>query len=86
LRSDLGGKPLWVTDHNILQGASAVPCCDKCGAPRHFEFQVHYYLRQGGYVFAVVCLLVTFHKNFRMDLHELFSEGWQWAIEQMIKF
>jgi len=21
-----------------------------------------------------------------MDLHEIFREGWQWAIEQMIKF
>jgi len=21
-----------------------------------------------------------------MDLHEIFSEGWQWANEQMIKF
>jgi len=26
------------------------------------------------------------HKNFLTDLHEIFSEGWQWAIEQMIKF
>jgi len=49
-----------------------------------------YYVRQGGYVFVVVCLVVcllaTLHKNFRTDLHEIFREGWQWAIEQMMKF
>jgi len=33
-----------------------------------------------------VSLLETLHKNFRMDLHEIFREGWQWAIEQMITF
>jgi len=34
-----------------------------------------------------VCLSVaTLRKNFRTDLHEIFREGWQWAIEQMIKF
>jgi len=33
-----------------------------------------------------VCLLATLRKNFRTDLHELFSEGWQWASEQMVKF
>jgi len=41
LRYDLGGQPLWVTDHNILQDSSAVPDCENCGAPRHFEFQVN---------------------------------------------
>jgi len=33
-----------------------------------------------------VCLLTTLCKNFQMDLHEIFREGWQWANEQMIKF
>ena len=33
-----------------------------------------------------VCLLATLRKNFRTDLHENFSEGWQWASEQMTKF
>jgi len=33
-----------------------------------------------------VCLLVTLRKKFKTDLHEIFREGWQWAIEQMIKF
>jgi len=33
-----------------------------------------------------VCLLATLCKNFQTDLHELFTEGWQWANEQMIKF
>jgi len=33
-----------------------------------------------------VCLLATLGKNFQMDLHEIFREGWQWANEQMIKF
>jgi len=42
LRYNLGGQPLWVTDHNILQDSSAVPDCEKCGAPRNFEFQVNY--------------------------------------------
>jgi len=31
-----------------------------------------------------VCLLVTLRKKFQTDLHEIFREGWQWAIEQMI--
>jgi len=31
-------------------------------------------------------LLATLHKNFQTDLHEIFSEDWQWASEQMIKF
>jgi len=26
----------------------------------------------------VICLLATLHKNFQMDLHEIFREGWQW--------
>jgi len=29
-----------------------------------------------------VCLLATLRKNFRTDLHEIFREGWLWAIEQ----
>jgi len=33
-----------------------------------------------------VCLLATLHKNFQMDLREIFTEGWQWASEQMVKF
>ena len=33
-----------------------------------------------------VCLLATLHKNFWIDLHEIFRQGWQWASEQMIKF
>jgi len=56
------------------------------------------YLRQGGYVIVVVCLFVclsvcvsvcqlaTLRKDFRMDLHEIFREGWQWANEQIVKF
>ena len=40
---------------------------------------------QGGYVIVVVCLLATLRKNFGMDLHEIFTEGWQLANEQMIK-
>jgi len=42
------------------------------------------------YVIVVVCLsiclLATLRKNFRTDLHEIFTEGWQWANEQTIKF
>jgi len=33
-----------------------------------------------------VCLLATLRKNVSTDLHEIFSEGWQWASQQMIKF
>jgi len=48
------------------------------------------YRRQGGYVVVVVrlfvCLLATLRKNFRKNLHEIFTERWQWANEQMIKF
>jgi len=33
-----------------------------------------------------VFLLATLHKNFQMDLHEIFSEGWQWASQQMRTF
>jgi len=33
-----------------------------------------------------VCLLTTLRKNFRTDLHEIFREGWQWAIEQVVTF
>ena len=56
-----------------------------------------HYLRQGGYVIVEVlsvCLSVCLmsvivpfrRKNSRTDLHEIFREGWQWAIEQTIKF
>ena len=48
------------------------------------------YLRQGGYVIVVVCLsvclLATLCKNVRTDLCKIFSEGWQWASEEVIKF
>ena len=33
-----------------------------------------------------VCLLATLRRNFRTDLREILSEGWQWFNEQMIKF
>ena len=47
-----------------------------------------------GYVFIVVCLsvclsvclLATLCKNFWTDLHEIFTEDWQWASKQMVKF
>jgi len=50
-----------------------------------------FYLRQRGYVIVVVrclsvCLLATLRKSFCTDLHEIFTDGWQWANEQMIKF
>ena len=46
----------------------------------------YYFLRQGGHVIVVVCIFATLRKNFQMYLHEIFREGWQWAIEQVIKF
>jgi len=46
----------------------------------------NFYLRQGGYVIVIVCLLATLHKNLWTDLHEIFRKGWQWANEQMMKF
>jgi len=45
-----------------------------------------YYLRQGGYVFVILCLLATLRTNFQTDLDEIFREGWQWASEQIITF
>jgi len=46
-----------------------------------------YYLREGRYVFIVVCLSVS---NFAQKLPNTFAwnfqEGWQWANEQMVKF
>jgi len=48
------------------------------------------YLRQRGYVIVLVhlfvCLLAVLRKNFRRDLHEIFRECTQWAVEQMVKF
>jgi len=40
-------------------------------------FFFHYYIRQGEYVFVVVCLsvwlLATLRENFPTDLHEIFK-------------
>jgi len=34
-----------------------------------------------------VCLFVSsFAQNFGTDLHDIFTEGWEWANEQIIKF
>jgi len=30
------------------------------------------------FVCLFVCMLTTLRKNFQMDLHEIFGEGWQW--------
>jgi len=58
--------------------------------PLLYFFFIYYYLRQGGYVFVVVCLsvclLATLRKNLQTDMHELLREDWQWAVEQMVKF
>jgi len=37
-------------------------------------------------LFVFVCLLATLRKNFQTNLHEIFTQGWQWAIEQIVKF
>jgi len=59
-------------------------------AVRAFDFSFVDYLRQGGYVFVVVCLIVrlfaTLRKDARTDLHGIFGEVWQCAIEQTSKF
>jgi len=44
------------------------------------------YVRVVIVVCQFICLLATLHKNFWMDLHEIFREGWQWNSEQMVKF
>ena len=31
-------------------------------------------------------MLETLRENFRTDLHEVFTEGWQWANEQILNF
>ena len=54
----------------------------------------YYYLRQGGYVFVVVfpsvclsvCLLATLHNNFRLDLHEIITDVWQWPMNKWLNF
>jgi len=33
-----------------------------------------------------VCLLPTLRRNFQTDLHEILTEVWLWANEQMLKF
>jgi len=38
------------------------------------------------FVCLSVFLLATLCKDFRTDLHEVFTKGWQWANEQMFKF
>ena len=38
------------------------------------------------FVCLSVCLLATLSKNLQTDMHELLREGWQWAVEHMIKF
>jgi len=37
-------------------------------------------------VVVSVCLLATLRKNFQMDLHEIFREGWQWPINKLLNF
>jgi len=46
------------------------------------------YLRQEAYVVVVVCSSVfsNFLWKLQTDLHEIFSEGWQWANEETVKF
>jgi len=36
--------------------------------------------------FSSVCLLATLRKNFRTDLHKIFTEGRQWGSEQVLNF
>lgn len=43
LRFDRGGQPLWITGKNQPE-TSAIPPCDRCKAPRIFEFQVSHSL------------------------------------------
>ena len=48
------------------------------------------YLRQGGYVFVVVCLFVcllaTLRKNFRTDLHEIFRKVGNGPVNKRLNF
>jgi len=76
----------------MFASASTVTRCD--GGQYHLFMVLRFYLRQGGYVFVVlclsvclfVCLLATLRKNFPTDLHEIFREGWLRVSEKMIKF
>jgi len=61
-----------------------MPLCVQCEILIQQWMLYRNYLCQGGYVIVVVCLLATLRKNVRADLHEIFREGWQWALEQMI--
>ena len=64
--------------HTVRSGTGGLASCERR----------HCYLHQGGYVYSslFVCLLATLCTNFRTDLHAIFTEGWQWANEQMVKF
>jgi len=68
-----------------------VVCINYSSYFNDFFLPKSFFLRQGGYVFAVVCLSVclsvsNFAQKVGTDLREIFREGWQWANEQMIKF
>ena len=47
----------------------------------YFDYYYYYYIRQGGYVFVLVCLsvclLAILRKNVQTDLHEIFRDGWR---------
>jgi len=38
------------------------------------------------FVCLFVCPLATLRKNVRTDLHEIFREGWQWAMDKWLNF
>jgi len=89
----------YVLQYYMLYSSSSVRWCQWLFYYQHVQCDhipklLFYYLCQVGYVFVVVCLsvcwsvclLATLCKSFQTDLRESFREGWQWAIEQVIKF
>ena len=56
--------------------------CRDCPSASSLSF----FAKEDMFLSLFVCLLATLRKNFRMDLHEIFKEGWQWATEQTITF
>jgi len=67
----------WIGERYCLQKLTGVQSINSAATNDY----TRNYLHQRSYVVIVVCLficlLATLCKNFLMDLHEIFREGWQ---------
>jgi len=84
----LSSALLWKMLFNIVQSQFRVHLYQKAltwGCTDHFS-NILTSAKKVMFSSLFVRLLVTLRKNFQTDLHEIFTEGWQWASEQRIKF